>query len=74
MLYAHVFRTKDVVPDYEPDQNYLYPYWAGVTFGPIVYILAIVHALLWGFPSSIVGSIVSFCTTNSKNSMGMVLL
>ena len=55
-----VYRAKDANPDYKPDHNSLYPYWAGSVLGPIVYILAVVHALLWGFPSAILGSIVSF--------------
>ena len=51
-------RLKDV-PGYKPGDSFNYPYWAGSVLGPIVYILAVAHALLWGFPSSIVGSIVS---------------
>ena len=43
----------------ELGESYLYPYWAGSVLGPIVYILAVVHALLWGYPSAIVGSVVS---------------
>ena len=41
-------------------ENYLFLYWAGSVLGPIVYILTVVHALLWGYPSAVVGSIVSF--------------
>ena len=37
----------------------LYAYWAGSVIGPFVHILAIAHVLLWGLPSSVVGSIVS---------------
>ena len=36
-----------------------YAYWAGSVIGPFVHILAIAHVLLWGLPSSVVGSIVS---------------
>ena len=40
-------------------ESALYAYWAGSVIGPFVYILAIAHLLLWGLPSSVVGSIVS---------------
>ena len=40
-------------------EKHLYPFWAGCVAGPVVYILALIHALLWGFPSAIVGSVVS---------------
>ena len=41
------------------DEADFYAYWAGSVVGPFLHILAVVHALLWGFPGSIVGSIVS---------------
>jgi hypothetical protein len=44
-------------PTFDLKNNTLYPYWAAAVLGPIVYILAVVHALLWGFPSAIVGSV-----------------
>jgi hypothetical protein len=44
-------------PTFDLKNNSLYPYWAAAVLGPIVYILAVVHALLWGFPSAIVGSV-----------------
>ena len=53
-------RLKDLNPDYEVDDDNNYAFWAGSVIGPIVCILAVVHALLWGFPSAIVGSIVSY--------------
>ena len=37
----------------------LYPFWAGSFVGPFLHILAVIHALLWGFPGSILGTIVS---------------
>ena len=40
-------------------ESYLYAYWAGSVIGPFVHMLAIAHVLLWGLPSSVVGSIVS---------------
>ena len=53
-------RLKDLDPDYEVDDNANYAFWAGSVIGPIVCILAVAHALLWGYPSAIVGSIVSY--------------
>ena len=53
-------RLKDIIPDYEVHDNANYAFWAGSVIGPIVCILAVVHALLWGYPSAIVGSIVSY--------------
>ena len=46
--------------DYKIGDSTLYAYWAGSVIGPFVCILAVAHALLWGFPSAIVGSIVSY--------------
>lgn len=45
--------------NYKLNDSKLYAHWAGCVLGPIVCILAMVHCLLWGFPSAIVGSIVS---------------
>ena len=42
------------------DSAFLYWAWAAIAAGPVVYILAVVHAVLWGLPSAIVGSLV--CT------------
>ena len=53
-------RRKDLDPDYEVDDSFNYAFWAGSVIGPVVCILAVVHALLWGFPCAIVGSIVSY--------------
>lgn len=46
--------------DYKLSDSKLYAHWAGCVLGPIVCILAMAHCLLWGFPSAIVGSIVSY--------------
>ena len=46
--------------DSDFEESYLYAYWAGSVIGPFVHILAIAHVLLWGLPSSVVGSIVSY--------------
>lgn len=45
--------------DYKLSDSTLYAYWAGCVIGPFVCILAVAHALLWGFPSAVVGSVVS---------------
>ena len=41
------------------DSAFLYWAWVASVVGPVVYILAVVHAVLWGLPSLIVGSLVS---------------
>ena len=33
--------------------------WAASVVGPVVYVLAVVHAVLWKLPSAVVGSLVS---------------
>ena len=50
--------------EFDPDFNLakevsLYSYWVASVVGPVVYILAVIHALLWKQLSGIVGSIVS---------------
>ena len=40
------------------DSPALYWAWAASVVGPVVYILAVVHAVLWGLPSAIIGSLV----------------
>ena len=46
--------------DFKPsEESDLYAFWAGSVMGLFVHILAIAHVLLWGLPSSVVGSIVS---------------
>ena len=40
------------------DSAFLYWAWVASVAGPVVYILAVVHAVLWGLPSAIVGSLV----------------
>ena len=47
--------------------SYNYPFWTTYSLGPVVYALAVLHALLWGLPSAIVGSIVSSYVTNITN-------
>ena len=56
--YAVLYRLKDVEFFNDQKSNF-YAYWAGSVIGPFVHILAVAHVLLWGLPSSIVGSIVS---------------
>ena len=41
------------------DDSSFYPFWVTSVLGPILFIAAVAHAVLWGFPGSIVGSIVS---------------
>jgi len=54
------FRTKKSDPNYNLGDDYTnYPYWAASVVGPVVYILAVIHALLWKQLSGVVGSIVS---------------
>ena len=53
-------RWKDINPDYKVVDSENYAFWAGSVIGPVVCILAVVHALLRGLPSAIVGSIVSY--------------
>ena len=43
------------------DSAFLYWAWVASVVGPVVYILAVVHAVLWGLPSAIVGSLVCAC-------------
>ena len=43
------------------DSAFLYWAWVASVVGPVVYILAVVHAVLWGLPSAIVGSLVYTC-------------
>ena len=45
--------------NFSGDDSDFYPYWTASVVGPVLHILAVVHAVLWGFPSSILGSIVS---------------
>lgn len=62
MFYNISHRLHDLDPNYKPNDKQLYPYWAGCVIGPVVFLLALLHALLWGFPSAIVGSLVSLTT------------
>ena len=55
---AVFYRVKDNEFFNDQKSNF-YAYWAGSVIGPFVHILAVAHVLLWGLPSSIVGSVVS---------------
>ena len=62
MLFYHPtkFRSKDINPDYDPAKDVsTYSYWVASVVGPVVYIVAVIHALLWKQLSGVVGSIVS---------------
>ena len=48
---------------YDDQKSAFYGYWAGSVIGPFLHILAVAHVLLWGLPSSIVGSVVSCSET-----------
>ena len=51
----HTYRRVD---DSEGDPD-RYAFWAASVVGLFLHILAVAHAMLWGFPGSIIGSIVS---------------
>ena len=56
-------RIRKYDPGFNPGKEVsFYPFWAATAVGPVVYILAVIHALLWRQLSGIVGSIVS-CQT-----------
>lgn len=51
---------KEFDPNYNPgDDATTYPFWVASVVGPVIYILAGIHALLWKQLSGVVGSIVS---------------
>ena len=53
-------REKEIDSSYNPgEEPDLYAFWAVSVIGPIVYIVAVLHAVLWSYPGSICGSIVS---------------
>ena len=59
------FRIQGIVPDFNPGKEVAYySYWVASVVGPVVYIAAMVHALLWRQFSGAVGSVVScqYCT------------
>ena len=58
-IYISCHRYNDQPKDYRTDESDLYSLWAGSVIGPFVHILAIAHVLLWGLPSSVLGSVVS---------------
>ena len=53
---CHVVCHSEDVDTVEPS---FYPFWAACVVGAVLHISAVVHALLPGFPGSILGSIVS---------------
>ena len=56
----HVYSNREANPSFDPgDEPNLYACWAASVIGPVVHVLAVIYALLWGYPSSVVGSIVS---------------
>ncbi|CAI8044894.1 hypothetical protein GBAR_LOCUS24864 [Geodia barretti] len=52
------------------DESNLYAFWAGSVIGPFVHILAIAHVLLWGLPSSVVGSITAVLSIMYLSAVG----
>ena len=58
-VYISNHRYNEIPEDVRTDESNLYGLWAGSVIGPFVHILAIAHVLLWGLPSSVVGSVVS---------------
>ena len=40
------------------DDPRLFPYWAASVVGPVLFLLAILHALLWKWPNAATGSVV----------------
>ena len=59
----HSYEDNDTGDEFDlRDSAFLYWAWAASVVGPVVYILAVVHAVLWGLPSAIVGSLVCICS------------
>ena len=60
-LYMFVCRVKEEYGDhYDPsDDTSLYYAWSASVLGPVLFLAATLHAVLWRWPSSAVGSIVS---------------
>ncbi|CAI8005306.1 hypothetical protein GBAR_LOCUS4136 [Geodia barretti] len=52
------------------EESYLYAFRAGSMIGPFVHFLAIAHVLLWGLPSSIVGSITAVVSIMYLSAVG----
>ena len=58
----HSYEDNDTDDEFDlRDSAFLYWAWAASVVGPVVYILAVVHAVLWGLPSAIAGSLVYTC-------------
>ena len=54
------FRLQEIDPDFDPGKEVaFYSHWVTSVVGPVVYIVAVVHALLWRQLSGTAGSIVS---------------
>ena len=67
---SHRHENDDTTDEFDlGDSAFLYWAWAASVVGPVVYILAVVHAVLWGLPSAIVGSLVCMCIYNIINNV-----
>ena len=54
-----VYRNKGYDDHFNPSNYpFLYYAWAASVLGPVLFLLAILHAALWRWPSSAVGSVV----------------
>ena len=52
-------RVKEDDPEYDPnDDTLLYFAWAASVVGPVLFLFAALHAVLWRWPSSACGSVV----------------
>ena len=61
ILYQLFFfsRQKDEYSKYDPaDYPFLIAFWAASVVGPVLFLLAILHAALWKWPSTATGSVV----------------
>ena len=59
-MWVFLCRDKENYDDYDASNFvYLYYLWAASVLGPVLFLLAILHAALWKWPSSVVGSMVS---------------
>ena len=63
----HMCRDKEGNPDYDPSNDtLLYFAWAASVVGPVLFLAAALHAVLWRWPSSAVGSVVSVKSRHIK--------
>lgn len=52
-------------PEYDPSNDtLLYFAWAASVVGPVLFLLAALHAVLWRWPSSTFGSVVCVKSTH----------